>query len=105
MTGIDPSTSPPPAPRWFGPRASPDAPAVAALIARVARGAGWADIGGGFNLNVTTGIDRLAAVGAERIKICFEPANAASRGLYLDVGFVPDRHTVVFARRTGRPGR
>ena len=41
-----------PLPRWFGPRASPDDPAVAALIARVARGAGWADIGGEFNLNV-----------------------------------------------------
>ncbi len=52
MTGIDVSTSPPPLPRWFGPRASPDDPAVSALIARVARGAGWADIGGAFNLNV-----------------------------------------------------
>ncbi len=52
MTGIQASTSPPPLPRWFGPRASPDDPAVSALIARVARGAGWADIGGGFNLNV-----------------------------------------------------
>jgi Ser/Thr protein kinase RdoA (MazF antagonist) len=39
-------------PRWFGPRASPDDPAVSALIDRVARGAGWADLGGGFNLNV-----------------------------------------------------
>ena len=56
MTGIEASPSPPalpPAlPRWFGPRASPDDPAVSALIDRVARGAGWADIGGGFNLNV-----------------------------------------------------
>jgi Ser/Thr protein kinase RdoA (MazF antagonist) len=52
MTGIEASTSPPPLPRWFGPRASPDDPAVSALIAGVARGAGWADIGGGFNLNV-----------------------------------------------------
>ncbi len=52
MTGFEPSTSPPPLPRWFGPRASPDDPAVSALIDRVARGAGWADIGGGFNLNV-----------------------------------------------------
>src|SRR5919202_6817923 len=52
MTGIEASTSPPPLPRWFGPRASPDDPAVSALIARVARGAGWADIGGGFQLNV-----------------------------------------------------
>jgi Ser/Thr protein kinase RdoA (MazF antagonist) len=39
-------------PRWFGPRASPDDPAVSALIDRVARGAGWVDIGGGFNLNL-----------------------------------------------------
>src|SRR6476660_2094110 len=52
MTGIEAPTSPPPLPRWFGPRASPDDPAVSALIARVARGAGWADIGGEFNLNV-----------------------------------------------------
>jgi Ser/Thr protein kinase RdoA (MazF antagonist) len=52
MTGIEASTSPPPLPRWFGPRASPDDSAVSAVIDRVARGAGWADIGGGFNLNV-----------------------------------------------------
>src|SRR4051812_32141642 len=51
MTGIEASTSPPALPRWFGPRASPDDPAVSGLIAGVARGAGWADIGGGFNLN------------------------------------------------------
>ena len=52
MTGVEASTSLPPLPRWFGPRASPDDPAVSALIDRVARGAGWADIGGAFNLNV-----------------------------------------------------
>ncbi len=52
MTGTEASIPPPPLPRWFGPRATPDDPAVSALIARVARGAGWADIGGGFNLNV-----------------------------------------------------
>jgi hypothetical protein len=52
MTGIEALTSPAPLPRWFGPRASPDDLAVSALIARVARGAGWADIGGGFNLNL-----------------------------------------------------
>ncbi len=52
MTGIEASTSPPALPRWFGPRASADAPAVSALIGRVARGAGWADIGGAFNLNL-----------------------------------------------------
>jgi Ser/Thr protein kinase RdoA (MazF antagonist) len=52
MTGIEASTSPPPLPRWFGPRASPADPVVSALIARVARGAGWADVGGVFNLNL-----------------------------------------------------
>jgi Ser/Thr protein kinase RdoA (MazF antagonist) len=52
MTGIEASASPLPLPGWFGPRASPDDPAVLALIARVARGAGWADIGGEFNLNL-----------------------------------------------------
>jgi Ser/Thr protein kinase RdoA (MazF antagonist) len=52
MTGIEASTSPPALPRWFGPRASPDDPAVSALIDRVARGARWADIGGEFNLNL-----------------------------------------------------
>ena len=52
MTGTEASTSPPALPRWFGPRASAEDPAVSALIAGVARGAGWADIGGGFNLNV-----------------------------------------------------
>ncbi|NUP47480.1 MAG: phosphotransferase, partial [Catenulispora sp.] len=52
MTGFDASISSPPLPRWFGPRAGTDDPAVAALITRVARGAGWADIGGEFNLNV-----------------------------------------------------
>src|SRR5437763_7939633 len=52
MTGLEPSTSPPALPRWFGPRAGEDDPAVSALIARVARGARWADIGGEFNLNV-----------------------------------------------------
>src|SRR4051812_44324173 len=52
MNRMDPSTTAPPLPRWFGPRASPDDPAVAALIAGVASGSGWEDIGGGFNLNV-----------------------------------------------------
>lgn len=52
MTGIEASTSPPPLPRWFGPRASPDDTAVSTVLDRVARGAGWADIGGVFNLNV-----------------------------------------------------
>lgn len=57
MTGTEAPASLPPLPRWFGPRASPDDPAVSALIARVARGAGWADIGGQFNLNVRIDAD------------------------------------------------
>jgi Ser/Thr protein kinase RdoA (MazF antagonist) len=57
MTGREASTSPPALPRWFGPRASPDDPAVSALIARVERGAGWADIGGGFNLNLRIDVE------------------------------------------------
>jgi Ser/Thr protein kinase RdoA (MazF antagonist) len=57
MTGIEASTSPPALPRWFGPRASADDPAVSALIARVARGAGWADIGGAFNLNLRIDVE------------------------------------------------
>jgi GNAT superfamily N-acetyltransferase len=49
---------------------------------------------------LTAGIDRLAAAGATRIKICFEPDNPASRQLYLSVGFEPVKQTVVFARRS-----
>ena len=54
---------------------------------------------------LTTGVDRLARAGAERIKICFEPGNPASSHLYLDVGFAPDRQTVVLSRSplTGGP--
>ena len=48
---------------------------------------------------LTTGIDLLAAAGAARIKICYEPDNPASKHLYLSAGFEPDRQTVVFARR------
>jgi GNAT superfamily N-acetyltransferase len=51
---------------------------------------------------LTAGIDLLAAAGAERIKICYEPDNPASGPLYLSVGFEPDRHTVVFAGATSR---
>lgn len=48
---------------------------------------------------LTTGIDLLAQAGAERIKICFEPDNPASKGLYLSVGFEPDRQTVIYSRQ------
>jgi GNAT superfamily N-acetyltransferase len=50
---------------------------------------------------LTTGIDLLAEAGARRIKICFEPDNPTSRGLYLSVGFEPVKHTAVLSRRTG----
>src|SRR5579859_6299820 len=57
MPEMEASASPPALPRWFGPRASPDDPAVSALIDRVARGAGWADMGGAFNLNVRIDVE------------------------------------------------
>ncbi len=47
---------------------------------------------------LTSGIERLAAQGATRIKICFEPGNPASRELYLDVGFRPVKQTDMFTR-------
>lgn len=46
---------------------------------------------------LTRGIDLLAGAGAQRIKICFEPDNPASKNLYLSVGFEPDRQTVFFS--------
>ncbi len=49
---------------------------------------------------LTTGIDRLVAAGAKRIKICYEPDNPASGSLYLSVGFKPNRQTVIFAGTT-----
>ena len=52
---------------------------------------------------LTTGLARLAAAGAQRIKICYEPDNPASTNLYLSVGFQPDRQTDVFVGRTTGP--
>ena len=49
---------------------------------------------------LTAGLDLLAEAGAERIKICYEPDNPASKRLYLSVGFEPDRQTVIFSGRT-----
>ena len=49
---------------------------------------------------ITAGIDLLAAAGATRIKICFEPGNPASSHLYLSVGFKPVKQTDVYAGRT-----
>ncbi len=48
---------------------------------------------------LTAGIDVLAQAGAVRIKICFEPDNPAAGGLYLSVGFEPDKQTDVLSRR------
>lgn len=50
---------------------------------------------------LTTGVDRLAAGGAVRVKICFEPDNAAARDLYLSVGFEPVKQTDVFSGQAG----
>lgn len=47
---------------------------------------------------LTTGVNRLARAGAERIKIAFNPTNAAASSLYTDVGFVPVKENCVFAR-------
>lgn len=49
---------------------------------------------------LTAGLDRLAAAGATRVKICFEADNAASSHLYPSVGFVPDRATDVWTGPT-----
>lgn len=49
---------------------------------------------------LTAGLHLLAAAGAERIKICYEPANPASSHLYLSVGFRPERQTLIYAGRT-----
>jgi GNAT superfamily N-acetyltransferase len=49
---------------------------------------------------LTTGLDLLAAAGAARIKICYEPGNPPARDLYLGVGFEPDRETVIFSGPT-----
>jgi len=48
---------------------------------------------------LTAGLRLLADAGAERIKICFDKANDAASGLYLDVGFAPVKETVVFSGR------
>ena len=49
---------------------------------------------------LTSGLDRLAAAGAGRIKICYEVDNPPARDLYLGVGFEPVRQTVMFSGPT-----
>jgi GNAT superfamily N-acetyltransferase len=48
---------------------------------------------------LTAGINLLAEAGATRIKIVFQPDNAAARGLYLSCGFEPVKQTEVLSRR------
>ncbi|MEZ4654529.1 MAG: GNAT family N-acetyltransferase [Candidatus Eisenbacteria bacterium] len=47
---------------------------------------------------LTTGTNLLLDAGAERVKICFEPGNPASSGLYLSVGFQPVKQCAVLRR-------
>ena len=47
---------------------------------------------------LTAGINLLVDAGADRIKICFEPDNPASRDLYLSVGFEPVKQCAVVSR-------
>lgn len=49
---------------------------------------------------LTAGVDLLANVGAERIKIVYDPDNPASGHLYRSVGFEPHRHTDMLAGPT-----
>ncbi len=49
---------------------------------------------------LSCGVDRLVGAGATRIKVCFDPNNAAAERLYLSVGFEPDRENDVFAGAT-----
>lgn len=49
---------------------------------------------------LAAGIDRLAEAGARRVKICYQPGNAAARDLYLSAGFEADKQTAVFTRRS-----
>ena len=53
---------------------------------------------------LTTGVDRLAAAGAERIKICFDPDNPGASHLYLDVGFEPVKECVIVSRPSRAKG-
>lgn len=49
---------------------------------------------------LTAGIDRLSALGAERVAIGYEPDNEASGPFYLNLGFEPHRRTDVLAGPT-----
>ena len=48
---------------------------------------------------LTEGLQRLVAIGAERIKIVFFPDNTAAANLYTDVGFEPAKYTEMMSLR------
>ncbi len=52
---------------------------------------------------LTAGVDLLAAAGAKRISIGYEPDNPASGHLYRSVGFEPVHETDVYAGPTKQP--
>jgi ribosomal protein S18 acetylase RimI-like enzyme len=56
-------------------------------------------------LVLATGLNRLADLGASRLKVNYEVDNVASRHLYLDAGFRPESTARVYSRRraTGSP--
>lgn len=47
---------------------------------------------------LTSGVDRLAKAGANRIKICFDNENHAAKHLYLSVGFKPVKQCAAVTR-------
>ena len=52
---------------------------------------------------LTTGISRLAAVGARRVSVCYEPDNEISGHLYRSIGFVPHCRTDLLTGPTRSP--
>lgn len=49
---------------------------------------------------LSAGIERLGRAGAARVKVCFQPGNAAAQALYLRAGFRPYKRTAVLSRST-----
>lgn len=53
---------------------------------------------------ITAGIDRLAALGAARVKIAWDTGNEPAHHLYTSVGFAPERQFVLVTRPAEEPG-
>lgn len=51
---------------------------------------------------LTTGLERVAALGVQRMAIAYEPENPASGALYRSVGFEPHRRTALWTGSTRR---